>query len=284
VRSDSVLKGYLVLTSAGNLELYDSTGTKCGNTGSTVISANTKYRIEGKIPTGTSAAAEIKVNGVSEITGTCNFLTNNFGGIAPGKWTNRNGNTVDYFYDDIAIDDTTYPGDGSVVWLVPTSDGTTMQWLGGTNASNYLEVDERPFDTDTTYIAKSTATSEVALFNVADAATAGVTGTIKAIKTYSRFRSSIGTAATSVRASSNNTTSDTTAYAVGTGYISHFKLLATDPNTGLAWTTGGIDALQVGVIDTATISTVRATTVGAFVDYTVPTSSNRTLSTLGAGK
>lgn len=269
---DATRKGYVTLNAAGNLKLYDSANTQVGSTGAITLVANTYYRIEVLVPTGVAATASVRVNGTTDISGTGNFLVDNFRAVAFGKYSNRGGNTVDYFYDDIAIDDAAYPDAGAVVMLPPNLNGAVQDWTVGTNAANYLEVDDSPTaatDNDTTYVEKSAAASQMALFYVQSTVNAGIPAgsVVKAVKSYGRFRSTAGTASTAVRLRSGGVDSDTTASAITTSYFSFWKFLTTDPNTSAAWTLAAVDDIQVGAIDTAAISTVRATGFGVMVSY-----------------
>lgn len=268
--TDSSFKAKLMLNSAGNIVLLDSTGSTIA-TGASVLAAGTWYRIEGNFPASTSATGTVRLNGVSEASGTGNWLSSNFGAIQFGKTTNTSSETIDYFYDDLSYDDAAYPGEGQVTRLEPTSNGTTAQYTSGTAPSDFSSVDDwatGTHDTDTTIITKSAAASQQHLVNITDTSTALISGTINAVKAAIICRSTAGTAATGVRFNSGGTTSDSSTNAVGTTMTFYAKNLVTNPNGGLAWTTAAVDALQVGTFDTAAIATVRCTAMGAFVDWT----------------
>lgn len=272
----------LRITSAGNLAAYDSAGTLQA-TGSTALSASTWYRIECKVATGASAAWEVLINGVTEISGTANVGTGNNGRSAFGKVADVSGQSVDFYYDDISIDDAAYPGASAIMRLVPTANGTTMQWTAGTGSSNYLEVDDVPF-AEASYV-KNVATDDVALFALTDTGTAGITGTINAVRPliYPRLDST-GTNATKFRLKSGATTDDLSTVATTTAGIYLSKVYATDPNTSAAWTLSAVDALEVGAVETTAVLS-RLMDVHVYVEYTeAATSSSGSLMLMGVGR
>lgn len=277
----------LRLASSGVLQSYDQSGTLM-DTGATVIPLNTWTFIQCDVPNSVSGTYSCKINGVTEITsGSHNFLASDTGYVFFGKEQNANTQSIDYFFDDVSVDDTAFPSDVKVIRLAPNANGTTMQWAGGTNASDWNEVKEAPTDNDTTYVAKSASSTQTALFNFVDTGTAGITGTIQALRLHVRMRDTVGgSSSTFPEISSSGTTNDKSATTLGTSYANFFNLLATDPHTTLAWTTGGVDAVQGGVVDTAAINTPRATTIDMMVDY-IPgaavTTTGPSLSMMGFG-
>lgn len=235
----------LRINSVGKLILHDSNGTQVA-TGTTVLTLNTWYKIEMKANVGSAKAYEVRINGVSEISGTCDQSTTAFTKIFLGKSANLGSSSVDWYYDDFIVDDAGYPADGEVKLLAPNANGSTQQWTSGTNASDYNEVKEVPADGGTTYVKCGTGGSQVALFKVA---TLGA-GTINAVMTSILVRED--TAVTSsnhhrVRSGGNNF--DTSAVNQSTSYDSVGKFMVTDPNTSAAWTTAGVNAIEIGSIE-----------------------------------
>lgn len=277
------VKFTLRLTSSGNLAAYDSAGTLLA-TGSTALAQDTWYRIEPKVGTGASAAWEVQLNGASEISGTGNLSTSNNGRLFLGKTTDVSGQSIDFFYDDFSLDDAEYPGEGKIVRLVPNANGSTMAWSTGTGSSNYAEVDDVP-QVGTSYVKNTGAANEVALFDLTDSSTAGISGTIHAVRPLIQARlDATGTSAFSMRTRSGTTNTDLSTVALTTGgaYIS--TTYATDPNTAGAWSTAAIDALEVGGIETAAVST-RLQDVHVYVEYTeAAASSSGSLMLMGVGR
>lgn len=251
----------------GKLAVYDNVPTIVA-TGATVLSADTWYRIEMQAGTSATAAYELKINGVSELSGTMDTTTTNHNMVRLGKATDRNGESVDFFYDDFALrNDTTYPGEGQVLQLLPNANGATQAWTAGTNASDYLEVDETPTDADTTYVKSTGSAGDVALFAMQNTVTAGISGTISAVKPYIRVREDTAvTSANRIRFVSGATTSDGNATNRTAGYADVMRVFATDPDTSAAWTLAGVDGIQVGSIEDNAVA-MRITSVALMVEY-----------------
>lgn len=238
------------ITSGGLLRAYNSAGTLLA-TGATVLATATWYRIGVRCGTSATVGAwEVTINDVSEISGTANTSATNSGAVQLGKVANRNGQTVDFFYDNLVIDDAGYalgPTDEILVAQINGA-GAINQWTAGTGASDYTQVDELPTN-DSDYV-QSTAQNDVAQFTVEESATLGITGTIKhvtAIFRANRAGASNGTCTFRLRSASTNKDTNTSNVAVGLG----LKVVPADvdPATSAAWTTAGFDGIEVGIID-----------------------------------
>lgn len=255
------------INSAGNLTVYDNAQVSQG-TGSTALSLNTWYRIEFRTQVGATGSFELLIDGVTEDSGTMAQGSTNHGSVRVGKGTNRNSQTIDVYYDDVAIDDSAYPGAGSIVSIGPDGNGSTAQWTAGTGSSNHAEVDERPTDDDTTYVQKSSSASEQHLVTLESATSAGVATPVYAVKGFIRCKESTSvTSATRIRIRSSATNSDSSTLNGTTSYANQFRLLTTDPNGGGAWTLAGLDALEMGAEDTAATASVRCTAMRLEIDY-----------------
>ena len=248
----------LKLTLAGTIAVYNSTGALV-TTGVTVLSADTKYRIDVNCTDGAAGAYEVKINGVSEVSGTTNQDVAGFVGIitfGQGQ-TDVGAETVDYFYDDIVINDATYTSYPKITALYAIANGGTAQWTSGTNSSDFAEVDDPAgaSDVDTTYIKNPAAGGEVHLVSFQSTTTGGITGAIGAVKGLARIREDTSVTSSSyMRLKSSGTNSDTTGTNRSTAYGTLGIMTATDPNTATAWTSGGVDAVQVGVIETNAVA------------------------------
>lgn len=90
--------------------------------------------------------------------------------------------------------------------------------------------------------------------------------------------------APSLRTRSGTTNTDLAAVALTTGGAYLSTTYATDPDTAGAWSTAAIDALEVGGIETAAVST-RLQDVHVYVEYTeAVASSNGSLMLMGIGQ
>ena len=256
----------LRLNSGGNLAAYDSDLTLLA-TGTTVLAANTQYRLDISVGTGAAGAWEVLIAGVAEISGTGNLLATSNTRIFIGKATNRNGNTVDFFYDDVWVDNAAYKGAHVVVALHPNADGSTQQWTGGTGASDWQEVDET--SPDSADYVQSVNQNDVALFNLQDSATStAFSGTIHSVLALTRVRENVaGTSLYNLRLRSGTTNSDNSTLDPGTTAVTNGRYVDTDPDTSAAWTTDGIAAVEIGGVDTAT-NILRLETATLMVSFT----------------
>ena len=259
----------LRLNSSGQIAAYDSALSLLG-TGSTALSTGTWYRLEISCGTaaGSAGAWEVKINGASEISGTGTLLNVNNSIARLGKWVDRNGNSVDFFYDDVWIDNSAFIGAHEVKILIPNANGSTMQWTNGTGSSDYQEVDEIP--TSATDYVRNPASGggEIALFDVQDTSTASITGTINALKGMVNMREDTSTtSSTNLRFRSGSTNSDTTALNLNFSFNWYSKLFGTDPDTSSAWTSSGVDGVEIGAIENNTLA-IRLATAYVTVSYT----------------
>lgn len=269
--SGSVLKlearVVFVSSSTFNLAIHDQTGTVVA-TGASVLSTNTWYRIGIRSGTGANSDYALEIDGVSELSGTCDQTASNNGRIKIGKVANRNGQTVDFFYDDLILNSTTFIGDVQIVSAGASADGSTQQWIngsGGAGTGNYEEVDEIP-PNDADYV-DSVAQNDVALFAMPDASSMGVSGTIHAASAHIRVFEATDPAVVVVRLRSGGTNSDSATHNLGGLVSNKNRLLVLDPATTAAWTTSGIDGIEVGCVQSNT-GTARLYFAGLTVAFT----------------
>lgn len=270
LNTTSVDKFSVRINSSGNLLVYDQANALV-STGSTVLSANTWYRIEIKIGTGASAAYEVKIDGTSELSGTCDQTIYNTSRVQFGKIANQNGQTVDFFYDDILWSDSAYPGLGECKLGVPNANGNYQTWTrSDIMAAHYEHVDERPYNT-TDYMISTQGSGDAETNAMQSAATIGVTGTINAVKSFAMVASDSITSTGSLKFRMRSGSTDTTTSTGFTTSISAYEALAlvhsTDPATSAAWTTGGVDGVEVGAVENSISQKSRMTASYIMVDY-----------------
>ncbi len=268
----------LTITSGGLLKLYETSpaGTLLG-TGSTAIGSTYVY-IEVRV-NNTTNAYDVQVNGVSEISGTNAAINGNTGQLALGKVINTNSQTVDFYYDDVYVDDagtflattTSFP---EVKILKPDAAGASAGWTNGTGTT-FAEVDEVPPEsdgTDVSYIqASATEDNQYSTFGVQSTATGGVTGTISAVEGYvwAKTGSTAGSSNVNIRVRNSGTNSDATGLELTTSYQGLHRVLVTDPATGSAWTSGGVDTVEIGMLANTIAQTQRFSAAYIFVLSTV---------------
>jgi len=258
--STAANKGSLRINSSGQVVVYDSAET-ADATSVVALDADTWYRFDVDFATGTDAAWQVKIfndptsgNGtggptlLETMSGTMNLLTTNHALAIFGKEVNYNGNTVDFFYDDIAISDSAYVGDHQIFVGKPNSDGVLgyIEWTAGTG-STYAVVDEIPHSI-TDYIQSSTS-NQSAMFGLESSSTMGVGATINAIKAHVYVREYINSrTGFYIKVASDGFSSDTSANQINLGgtNVGIFHLLETDPATESAWTQAGIDEMEIG--------------------------------------
>ena len=221
------------LNSSGSLVAYNA-GSSLG-TGSTVLAADTWYRIDVHVPTGT-AAYSIRINGTTELSGTATFSSNATGNIVLGKSQNRNNNTVDFYYDDVYIDDTAFPEDGGCVNLVPIGAGTYNNW-----AAVYSDVNEVPANGDTSYCSDTTNGDTESFVHGA----INNISVINAAKTVIITRQTNSGATVACGFHSGSTDELSGAYALTNSYAMKQYATTTDPNTGSVWGQSGLNNSEI---------------------------------------
>lgn len=258
--SGAVDKSELRLNSSGQLVLYDSALSLVA-TGTTVLAADTWYRIDLLSSTGTSSAYEVRINGTTELSGNCNQGTGNFNECRVGKHANRNGNSVDFFYCDLRIDDAAFPTADYVYKLVyPTANGNFTAWTGGfTDVNSWSTTDDTNFITTTTLNAQESYTKS----------SLGVTGTINGAKVLASARRTGQATSFSLFFYSNTSTGESASIAPATSYTGYGHFRTTDPDTNTAWTVSSIDSAEIGAkFLNASSREVRITSMALLVDYT----------------
>ena len=262
----------LRISSAGKILVYDSANSLAATSTATLSTQDCADQsdwtlVELKSTTSATASSfTLKIDGATDTDSTCTQTNSNAGGTRIGKNTDRNNQTVDYYIDDYQVNDAAFPGAGAIKRMIVDSDGSSQTWTGGTNASNYLEVDETVTDGDTTYVASST--SGAALFGFESSSSAGIGTTINSVKAWTRFREGVdGTAATKVRIRANGTNTDSGTNNGGTSYFNRVWLSNTDPSDAGAWTTTDLNGIEAGLQEDTASQVNRLTTVMMMVDY-----------------
>ncbi len=256
------MKLRLCIDTSQVIKAFNSGGTLIA-TGATVFSTATWYRIEVKCGTGLMAAWEVKINGVSEISGaTDNLGAFNAGSLKFGKTANLNGKGISYAYDDVLWSDSAYPGAGGGVLLIPTGDGHYINGTANGAANKWQCLLEVPSDGDTTYV------DSLILNNAytATCAASGIgSGTINNVTGIVLARNLGAGGGNKTRVRSNASDSDTAVASATASYLAYCRVLDLDPNTGAAWTSAGVDAAEVGFVEG--VAGMRFTGAYLSVDY-----------------
>ena len=241
-------------------------------TSTVACSLNTWYRFEVMSTTSASNSAyEVRIYNESgalleTMTGTCAQTNDPNTRILLGKPQNISTRALVAYFDDWAVSDSGWVGDGACVRLAPTANGATQQWTAGTNSSNYAEVDEVPSDSDTTYIQSVGTAGHKAMFEFQKPWTKSVGDTINAVKLHAVVKEpSSVTSSTVLRIESGASNQESSGYNGSTSYANLFLLSTTDPDTSAAWTLYGLADAEAGVKEANAVA-VRCSTVCLMVD------------------
>jgi hypothetical protein len=250
---DSTQGVNLLMNSGGTISVRR--GTTVLATSASVITAGLWHNIELKVIVHNSAGAyELKVDGVSLLSasgvdtraGATNDYANRIRLLGP-----VGGANTGFLYDDFRVNDdsgsapnNTFLGDRKVFTLFPTAEGDTNNFTPSTGTDNSAMVDESGMDSDSTYV-ESAVSNDRDLYGVTDMT--GVT-TINAIQHNIICRKTDVTDFTIEPVTKSGATTDVGGgQTVGsTSYTNKYRIQETDPDTGVAWTDGGIDAAQFG--------------------------------------
>lgn len=245
----------LYINADGTLTLRGNAATSWIATSTTALSTGTWYHITLGLSTGATGFYELKINDVVEFSG-----TGAFGGVANfrafrfGKNVNTDGNTVDFYYDTIVLTersmDTSFYND-EIRILMPDGDGTYTDWTSGTGLSDWTTVNERPPNANTSYTATN-VTGAKETFTASSTSEVGITGTIRAIKAQVAVAEAANNTDTLFQTLVRSGTVDATTTSqtsLSNSYAHMEMLFATSTQTGSAWTTAELDALEVGGIN-----------------------------------
>jgi len=250
---DATLGVNLLMNSGGTISVRR--GTTVLGTSAAVISTGLWHNIELYVLVHNSTGAyELKVNGVSVLSasgvdtraGTTNDYANRVRLSGP-----VGGANTGYLIDDFRVNDdsgsapnNTWLGDRKVITLFPTAEGDTNNFTPQSGTDNALMVDESGMDSDTTYV-ESAVSNDRDLYQVTDLS--DVT-TINAIQHNIICRKTDVTDFTIEPVSKTGSTTDVgSGQTVGsTSFSNKYRIQETDPDTGVAWTDGGLDAAQFG--------------------------------------
>ena len=232
----------------GYLAIYRN-NTQIAVTGSAVIGADVFNYIEFKgVLANSGGTAEIILNGVSVLSFTGDTLDGTVTDI--DKIRVGSGATIDviddlYICDGTGSTNNTFLGDVTVEKLTPNGNGNSSVLVGsdGNSTDNYLLVDETtPSTAD--YVGSATEGDKdtYAYSNIAGAP-ASVLGV--AVNSY-QAKSDSGTKFARPVVRSGTTDYVGTSVSLSTSYVAGQQLWETDPDTAVAWTESGVNAIEAG--------------------------------------
>lgn len=201
---------------------------------------------------GASGECELNLDGATEIATTVgNFGSTNIGSLL---WIAvvRGGSLNAVSFDDIYVLDTTggaplntFLGDSHIYTVLPTSDGANADWTPNSGVTGYTQVDDNPYDGDTTYVSASTP-GDISTFGFADLPFAS--GTVYAIQPNLMARKD-DAGLREIRPAIRQGGVDYsvgTVDALSTSYALYTSLLPLDP-VAAAWTAANVNANEYGV-------------------------------------
>jgi hypothetical protein len=251
-----VANAYLNVTSGGILKYYSGSSILRG-TGTKVLTTGVWYYIEVFCTPGSNMPFEVWVDGVADMNTTGTQSGTAISGIGVGKVANLNGQTVDYYYDDIYFGSARL-GSATDSIEVRRMDvdgaGTVAGWTNGTSTL-FSAVDEIPPEsdgTDATYIRASVANiNTYHTFSLESSANAGIdaAATVLAVmaNAWCKTGSTSSVSSVGIRMRNGSTNADSAMSEWTTAYTSRRLLREVDPNGGAAWTIAGLDTLEIGV-------------------------------------
>lgn len=146
------------------------------------------------------------------------------------------------YLDDLILDDSQNWVDVRFNGLIPNSDVTT-DWTPSTGSTHYTLVDEVPYD-DADYLETNTDAQQE-IYGLTD--WTGTNKTPQMTVTWVRaLKTTADTQKLKLIVKSGATTDVGAAQDVFTTATYLSRIDETDPNTGVAWTDSGIDAMQIG--------------------------------------
>jgi hypothetical protein len=227
--------------------------------------------VELKIVAGDPLSYEVKVNGATLGSGTAATGTSdNVGLVGVGQGDYDAGSIYGrILWDDVALDDASYPGDSHITPLYITGNGTDIAWTGAYDKYDDYTSSSAAHDSGTTYANTSTNTN-AETGSTADPTTTTWTS-IPAVKALSVvIRGTSYTTLIKLRLRSGATASDNTSRSPASAatYEARTRLYTTDPATSAAWATTAMAGLEVGVVHANTTSRDARFTAGLImVEY-----------------
>jgi hypothetical protein len=232
----------------GQLNVYNASSTLVATGFRNVL--NAYHYLEFRVyVNGASGECEVYVDGTVEIATTVsNFGSTNIGQIM--HTLTQNGGQL--YLDDVYVVDTTggapldtFLGDSHIETLLPTSDGANTDWTPNSGGTEYTQVDDNPYDGDTTYIYDGTP-GNISTFGCADLSFAS--GTVYAVQPNLMARKD-DSGLREIRPVIRQGGVD---YSVGTvsalavSYLLYTSLLPLDP-VAATWTAANVNANEYGV-------------------------------------
>lgn len=281
--SADALKAELRIDSAGHLQAYNSAGTtQLGSTGTATLTTGVWYCLQVRVGIGTSGApfvVTVDAAGSPDINTTGNLLAGGTARTRLGKAANRNSQAMGVYFDDVITDNASQPACGQqILHLGANGNGTAgTAWTVGAGAgADWQLVNQIPSDGSTTYLLSTSVDGDTSAVTVEPGSSAGVTGTVAAVKAFAFFRrdSTAGGATGTIQLGIRSNGADSLGVdsIINPATVGNFDprqlIFTTDPNGGGAWTLGAMDTLEVLAVEAETTDKTRVTAMNMHVLFT----------------
>lgn len=241
----------LAFNSSQQFALYRGNLATLIATGSTVIQQNRWYYIEIKINLADAGSYQLKINGVSEFSGSTDMQAL----ASPGAdWfqffhTTAGADAGTYWIDDVYVLNTSgsapqndFLGPHYIYTLKPSGDNTVTGTASA--GSNYQCVDETTVNLDTDYVSHSSANTD--LYDIGNLSV--TPASIPAVQVQSVTKKTFtGTCTARNKIKSNSTTSNGTTQSMAPEYQWWCDIFELNPDGSIAWTASAVNAAVAGI-------------------------------------
>jgi len=161
------------------------------------------------------------------------------------------GFNPDLYYDDFYITNTAARlGELHIAGLKPNADTAQKQWTASSGSDNYAVVNDLMSSADNTYV-QTANTGDKDYYDIQDiSSVTAITGNILAVGIYGAgSKSTFGPAGANLTLKSNTTEVNGTSQSLyeNTLIVLPSIISETDPATSTAWTTSGVNNMQIGI-------------------------------------
>lgn len=252
----------LRITTTGTVTVLNAAAAIVGTTTAT-LTTGVWNLIQVYVGTGAVAGPfKLYLNGRLELQGTTDLTAAANGRCRLGRaQAVVPASAMEYFFDDLSIDDAEMPSPGRVLIALPRANGFYTAWVG-----TFSDVDNIPPLVAPNITSAVINTAETVLLD--SAATIGASS-IRAIKSFGVYRRDVGAPGTLIGLRTRDAATDfsTTTFAQPITYDVYGQIWDVEPSSGTAWDITTFDALEVGCFTGGTVtSDATASTLGAMVE------------------
>jgi hypothetical protein len=238
------------LTATGQLQVTRN-GTQLGISSANVIVGFTWYYIEFKSKIDpTVGTYEVRVNGVTVVSGTGantrNTANSSANGVTMGFFANTQGQFVDdlYILNTLGSVNNDFLGECRILLKAPTGDGASTQWAPSTGVNHWANVDDNPPNDDTDYNSDANV-GDIDLYTYPAVAPTGLIAGVQTVMCVRKDDAGTRQLSEVCRSGGTNFVGSGVFTMLST-YLMFREIRETDPATGIAWTQSGVNNAQFG--------------------------------------